>query len=902
MSADLAISIKVGASVGAAMGGLRSLVSGTRDLTQSTTLLQKQYTLLDRAIARAARSGNAFSLHQLKQHQSALADMTRKMHANQQRQNTIATRLEANKTSRENMRAQVVGAVAGLGVLTVPIKAAMDFESSMADVRKVVDFETPQQFKQMEQDLLNMTHKIPMTGKELAAIAASGGQLGIARQDLAKFTETVAKMSVAFDMSAEQTGESMAKLSNIFKIPIKDIGRLGDAINHLSNSSPAKAAHIVDTLGRVGGVAKQFGLTELQTAALSNAFISLGKSPEVAGTAINGMLTKLMTAEKGGKSFQAALKGMGISAKELKANIAKNGEQALMDFLKQVNKLPKDKQMGTLVDLFGLEYADDVALLTGSLETYQKSMDALQSKDGKSPFSGSMDKEFAARSATTANNWQLFKNQMQHLAISIGSVMLPAINGLLNSMKPLVDALIRFSEAHPSLIKNIVLVLTALASFTAASLAIRFGLNLMGSAVLGVNGKIVSLLASFLRVKSAVALLNMGRGATAMRVLGLSAAQGKTALLWLGKATRFAALGWRAMSLAMLANPMTWLVLALAAAALLIYTYWKPIKAFFVGFWDGLRDGIAPIMPLLEMIGAGWKGLFDLAVAFLQPIIDWFKELGLVSDETAQSAQGFGYFFGAMLGSLIGGVTTVGSMIINGWRMIFDTMAQIISTVVTTIQTLFNNALNAIYTRIASWSPVTAFQAAFAAVSGFFSGLVGTFMSYGGMLIDGLVNGIKAKIGNAVAAVQGLATRVKGAFTGSGKGMDIHSPSRVFRAYGGFMTEGLAIGVNKGADKPIGKISQLAGSLKDGFAERMGGFRSNLSARLSANADNLSQARAEHSQAQVNHGGAMTIHFNPTINAAGGDVGQIETALQMGLREFEDLFKRMMADRERRAY
>ena len=60
----------------------------------------------------------------------------------------------------------------------------MDFESSMADVKKVVDFDTPQQFKQMGNDILALTRKIPMAAEELAAIAASGGQLGIARNDI----------------------------------------------------------------------------------------------------------------------------------------------------------------------------------------------------------------------------------------------------------------------------------------------------------------------------------------------------------------------------------------------------------------------------------------------------------------------------------------------------------------------------------------------------------------------------------------------------------------------------------------------------------------------------------------------------------------------------------------------
>ena len=132
--------------------------------------------------------------------------------------------------------------------------------------------------------------------------------------------------------------------------------------------------------------------------------------------------------------------------------------------------------------------------------------------------------------------------------------------------------------------------------------------------------------------------------------------------------------------------------------------------------------------------------------------------------------------------------------------------------------------------------------------------------------------------------------------------MGIHSPSRVFRSYGGFITDGLAIGVNKGANKPVGKIAQLAGSLKEGFINRMGNLRANLSARLSNSAETLNQARQEQRNASASNQGNITIHFNPTINAAGGNPQQIETALQLSLHEFETLFRRMMADKERRAY
>ena len=536
-----------------------------------------------------------------------------------------------------------------------------------------------------------------------------------------------------------------------------------------------------------------------------------------------------------------------------------------MDFLKQVNKLPQKDQMGTLVDLFGLEYADDVAVLTGSLETYQKSIDALKAsgKDGKPAFLGSMDKEFAARSATTANNLQLFKSQLSHLAVSIGSVMLPAVNDLLNSLKPMVDSFIRFSQANPELIKNIYLAITAFVGFKAGSLVVRYALSLLSSAVFGMVGKFLSLSATLLRLRGAMQLLSLGRGVAALRLLGLSARQARAAL------SLFSSVGsLLSGSLRLLASGFNWVL-------------------------HGLMS-LAAYVPILI------QGFMRLGAFLLT------NPIGIALALLATAA----YLLYTRWDAVVGGAKLLWQDLSRVVSLVATSITTFFSTAWATITAVFNTAMNAILTRIQTFSPVTAFQAAFAAVSGFFSGLVSTFMSYGGMLIDGLANGIRAKIGNVLASVRSMAASVKSAFTGA---MQIHSPSRVFRSYGGFITEGLAIGVNKGASKPVSRISQLAGSLKTSFeasfsgaknrfTERMSGFCGDLSARLSANADALSQARTEAKANQINNGGAITIHFNPTINAADSNPQQIETALQMGLREFEDLFKRMMADQQRRAY
>ena len=856
MAAELSIAIKIGAVLGGTLAAIGSVLGGTRNLASSVSILQRQYDVLGRAIRRASASGSA-DLARLQRQQAELGQTLNRMNRRHTQWQAIQTRLELGRDAREKLRSEAMSVIAGVGATLLPIKVAMDFESSMADVRKVVDFDTPQQFQQMQQDLLDMTHRIPMAGKELAAIAASGGQLGIARQDIKGFTETVAKMSVAFDMSADAAGDSMAKLANVYQIPIAQIGKLGDAINHLSNSSPAKASDIVTAMGRVGGVAKQFGLTELQTASLANAFISLGKPPEVAGTAINGMLTKLQTADKQGAKFQAALKAMGTSAQELKKNIAQNGEQALLDFLKQLNKLPKADQMGTLVDLFGLEYADDVAVLAGSIETYQKSINALKNtgKDGKPVFEGSMDKEFAARSATTANNWQLFKNQMAHLAISIGSVMLPAVNDLLNSLKPMVEQFIRFAQAHPNLIKNVYLAIAAFAGFKAGSLVVRYGFSLLGSLLFGTVGKILSFNAALLRVRGAMQLLRFRRGIAAFRLLGLSARSARMVL------SAFSRIGGAVSgSLRLLGSGLGWVLRGFAT--------------------------LGSYIPIL-MQGFARLGAFLLA-----------NPIGIALALLATAA----YLLYTRWDGVVGGAKLLWQDLCNLVGSIANSIAAFFGNMWTTVKALFSTALNFLLNLITAFSPVTAFQAAFTAVWSWLAGLPAQFANFGRMMIDGLINGIKAKMGEAVAAIQGFAAKIKGAFTGS-KGMDIHSPSRVFRAYGGYITEGLAIGVNQGASLPVNRVAQLAGSLKNRFAERMGGFRSDLSARLSAGADGLRQARCERQQAQQGTGsGGVVVHFAPTINAAGGNRQEIETALQMGLHEFEQLFRRMMAERERRAY
>ena len=742
MSSNLAIAITVGASVGSALAGLRRL-------------------------------------------NSAIATV---------RNNALTTSQKLKSLGATTM-VGVTGAVTGIkataGVVMGLAEEAIKFESAMADVKKVVDFESPDGLKNLQKDILEMTRTIPMAKEELAQIAASGGQLGVAEKDLKSFTETIAKMGVAFDMPAEQAGDSMAKLANVYQIPIAQIGKLGDAINHLSNSSPAKASDIVNALGRVGGVAKQFGLTELQTASLSNAFISLGKTPEVAGTAINGMLTKLMTADKQGKKFQAVLEGMGTDAKALKKAIAENGEQALMDFLRQIEKLPKENQMGALVDLFGLEYADDVAALVGGLDTYKKSIDELKKagKGGKPEFMGSMEKEFAARSATTENGLTLMKSGFAELKTVVGDRLLPVINKVSAFIGNLTHNLTDFAAKNPKVVD---------------------GLLLFGGVIAG---------------------LIIGFSAFTAVIGGFS-------------------MGW---------------VVAARAVSPIISVLGAVLKAMsFFG------RGIMSVIRFLPMLGSAFLKLGAFLMA--NPI---FLALGLLAVAAYMLYNNW-------------------ASVVAGAKALWQSLVTFFSGLWAQITAFFSSGIGNIAATILNFSPLGLFYKAFASVMSWFGvTLPSTFTGFGRMLIQGLINGIKSAAAAVYNTIASIGNSIKAKFQAV---MDIHSPSREFRRFGSFITQGLDIGIRRTANRPIGTVGAWAGRLKDSFGSRIGQLRADVAARVSGHRADFEQAR------QAAAAGGVTIHFNPTINAPGGDPAQIQTALQMGLREFEMLFQRMMADRERRAF
>lgn len=346
-----------------------------------------------------------------------------------------------------SVKYELAGFATGAAGLVAASKQAIEFESAMADVKKVVDV-SDDEFAQLSDRIKQLSTELPISAEGLAAIAAQAGQLGIAGNDIEAFTLLAAKMGTAFNMLPEQAGEAIAKLKNVFQIPIGEVESLGNAINTLGNNTAAKEKDIVDAMTRIGGTARQFGLVTEEAAALSAAFIALGKPPEVAATGINALLSKLQTAEVGSKSFREGLDALGISAEQLAADVRDKPQKALLEFLHTLERLDGKSRAETLTRMFGIEYQDDIALLVGSLGDYEKALGLVADRQATS---GALDREFQERMKTTQAQLERLSNAVEVIAINLGEVFLPAIASVAEGLITAAAAVGEFIDKFPEL-------------------------------------------------------------------------------------------------------------------------------------------------------------------------------------------------------------------------------------------------------------------------------------------------------------------------------------------------------------------------------------------------------------------------------------------------------------------
>ena len=329
-------------------------------------------------------------------------------------------------------------AVHGLGeAMSFTLRSAIDMESGMADVAKVVDgLKTPTgaataEYHAMEESLFGLSQRIAIAPEGFAKLAAAAGQAGIAGSELVGFSEEAAKVAVAFDVTAEEAGSGLVKLRTGLNLSQPEVMGLAGSINVLSNSLAATAPQVLDAVQRVGSIGKATNISGQEIAALSAAMIAAGASAEQAGTGTKNFLLTLSIGSAATKHQVEAFTALGLSAERVAENVTSRDAitraEQMRQVIERIGELGDAERVSVMSKLFGKETLGTIGPLATNLELLTESLELAADK---TKALGSVQAEFESRSSTTANTLQLLKNNVSVAAITIGNALLPEISDM----------------------------------------------------------------------------------------------------------------------------------------------------------------------------------------------------------------------------------------------------------------------------------------------------------------------------------------------------------------------------------------------------------------------------------------------------------------------------------------
>lgn len=506
------------------------------------------------------------------------------------------------------------GAVVAAG-LGVAVKEAASFESAFAGVRKTVDA-SEAEFAVLKDGIRSMAKELPTSANEIAGVAEAAGQLGIKKEAILGFTRTMTDLGVATNMSAEESATALARFANITNMSQMDFDKLGSTVVDLGNNFATTESEIVDMALRLAGAGAQVGMSEADILGLSTALSSVGIQAEMGGSAISKAMVNMQVASSTGftkfneisdktglslrdlqlsasntpKHFTKVAESLGMTKTELSSvmksasdleNFAKISGMTAEEF-KQAFETDAVGALGAFINgLGGAEAAGDSAinmLQEMGISEVRLRDSLLRAGNASELFAGAIDiangawdenvaltNEAAERYKTFESRFEMFKNAIKDVGITIGDVLLPVLGDILEKASGLIEW---FGNLNPK-------VIAATTVFT----------TLVGALML-IVGPILVIIGFIPQIVS-------GFGMVMTVVKGVGAA------------------------FAVLTSPIGLIVAAVIALAVLIYKYWDEIKAFTITAWGAISDFFVDL----------WAGIKETTVNVWQGITDFFTKL-----------------------------------------------------------------------------------------------------------------------------------------------------------------------------------------------------------------------------------------------------------------------------------
>ena len=344
--------------------------------------------------------------------------------------------------------------VAGAGLV---VKAAIDYESAFAGVKKTVDETATVSYKNLSDGIRQMAKELPASAVEIANVAEVAGQLGIKAEDILKFSRTMIDMGESTNLSAEEAATAIAKVANIMGLTSDDYSRFGASVVDLGNNFATTEKDIVMMANRLAAGGKLAGLTAPEILGLATAMSSVGIEAEAGGTAMTQTLTAIgnavsLTTKDSADDLALIAKVAGTTSEEFQQAWKEKPAEALQSFIKGLNAArEKGANMDAILMKLGMTGVRQGNMLKSLALSSDKMSAAVERSNQAWKENTALTNEANKRYETTESQLKMFRNQITDLAIEFGGPLIKALRSGLDAVKPWLNNLADLAKKFSSL-------------------------------------------------------------------------------------------------------------------------------------------------------------------------------------------------------------------------------------------------------------------------------------------------------------------------------------------------------------------------------------------------------------------------------------------------------------------
>lgn len=305
------------------------------------------------------------------------------------------------------------------GVAGAVVKLGMDYEASFQQVIRTTGL-AGKEIEQVKGQLLDMSTKVPESFQNLSGIAAFGGQLGIAKNEIAEFTKTTAQLKATTDLTLDSAGQTLAMFQTTLGVAGKDFDNVASSILKVGVNSAATETQIANVSTQIGSMAQLAGYSADQVVGLAGAMASVRIPPELSRSIITQVFGKLQkSVQEGGASLETFAKVSGHSAEEVRQAWGTNKFAGIFtDFL---SGLKQSGQGATqILQEIGIKSQRTVPALLRMAQASDLVKQTMA--DAKSGFNdtSTLTDQYGQIAQTTSAKMEMLKNSVANLGAAFG--------------------------------------------------------------------------------------------------------------------------------------------------------------------------------------------------------------------------------------------------------------------------------------------------------------------------------------------------------------------------------------------------------------------------------------------------------------------------------------------------